>query len=101
MSRCETCIHNKVCVEVDSLHCRSDFVWYKAESGCPYYSTADVAPRAEVAREIINYIAPQCKFVTSDNIEFDIGYVTAMNKVLAMLVELKKKYTEGGSGNET
>jgi hypothetical protein len=35
---CENCIHSKVCKEVESLKCRKDFIWYRAESGCPYLS---------------------------------------------------------------
>ena len=57
--------------------------------------TADVVPKSEVAREIITEIADTCKGGDSVNISFAIGYMSAMNKVLDKLAELKKKYTEG------
>ena len=33
---CENCIHHKVCQEIESFECRKDFIWYKADTGCPY-----------------------------------------------------------------
>lgn len=49
MARCEECIHNKVCAEVNSLKCRPCFIWYDAKSGCPYYA-ADVVPISDFER---------------------------------------------------
>lgn len=34
---CENCIHHKVCEEINGLDCRKDFIWYKAETGCPHF----------------------------------------------------------------
>lgn len=56
------------------------------------FSTADVAPRAEVAREIfegIEKIGVVRKIIKDGEIIFD---------VTAEYNELKKKYTEGGQG---
>ena len=33
---CKDCIHYKVCEEIESIQRKKDFIWYKAESGCPY-----------------------------------------------------------------
>ena len=62
-----------------------------------YINAADVAPKGEVAKKIIQDIAEVCTpneayFV---GVDFEIGYYTAMNKVLAHLLELKQKHTEG------
>ena len=49
MATCKECLHAPVCEEVNSLKCRKDFAWYRAESGCPHFKpAADVAPRSEV-----------------------------------------------------
>jgi DNA repair ATPase RecN len=60
---------------------------------CP---TADVAPKSEVAIEIIQDIAKACAPHDHhlNSLDFEIGYITAMNQVLAQLEEIKKKYTE-------
>lgn len=48
MATCKECLHAPVCEEVNSLKCRKDFAWYRAESGCPHFKpAADVAPRSE------------------------------------------------------
>lgn len=60
-----------------------------------YLPTYDVAPKSEVAREIITEIADSCKGEDFKNIDFAIGYISAMNKVLAKLAEIKRRYTEG------
>lgn len=40
---CKNCLHVDVCQEIESLQCRKDFIWYQAETGCPYFKpTADV-----------------------------------------------------------
>ena len=57
MARCEECVHHKVCEEVNSLKCRQDFIWYGAESGCPYYA-ADVVPRNEVEKQLLKEKLP-------------------------------------------
>lgn len=34
---CKDCVHCDVCKEIESLPQRKDFVWYRAESGCPHF----------------------------------------------------------------
>lgn len=34
---CKDCIHHAVCDEIGNLQKRHGFVWYMAESGCPYF----------------------------------------------------------------
>ena len=93
MARCKDCIHFEPCLLLCQI--RTGLCGDNADKVCKMFKpTADVVPRAEVAREIINYIVQHCGGVTSDNVEFEIGYLTAMNKVLATLIELKKKYTK-------
>ena len=40
MSKCECkeCVHEAVCQEVNNLKCRKNFVWYRAETGCPHFN---------------------------------------------------------------
>jgi hypothetical protein len=59
---------------------------------------ADVAPKSEVAIEIIQDIAKACAPHNHhlNSLDFEIGYITAMNQVIAQLEEIKKKYTEEG-----
>jgi hypothetical protein len=53
--------------------------------------------KSEVAIEIIQDIAKACAPHDHhlNSLDFEIGYITAMNKVLAQLEEIKKKYTKG------
>ena len=51
--------------------------------------------KVEIAREIIAEIAPHCAGKVCPNLDFTMGYLTAMNKVLAELAEIKQKYVEG------
>lgn len=53
--------------------------------------------KSEVAIEIIQDIAKACAPHNHhlNSLDFEIGYITAMNQVLAKLEEIKKKYTEG------
>ena len=60
--------------------------------------TADVAPRAEVAREIFEEIDKRLDEITviaSPNDCFITTFRKTMEKVTAEMDELKKKYTEG------
>lgn len=50
--------------------------------------------KTDVAREIIAEIAPHCAGKVCHNLDFTMGYLTAMNKVLAELAKIKQKYTE-------
>jgi rubrerythrin len=34
---CKDCVHYEVCEEIESLPQRKDFIWYRAESGCPHF----------------------------------------------------------------
>lgn len=79
---------------------------------------ADVVPKIEVAalkieleamRTAANAYKMRCDAIIQDiakacaphdhhlnSLDFEIGYITAMNKVIAQLEEIKKKYTESG-----
>jgi hypothetical protein len=54
--------------------------------------------KSEVAIEIIQDIAKACAPHDHhlNSLDFEIGYITAMNQVIAQLEEIKKKYTESG-----
>ena len=96
MAHCyrEDCIHKKICYEVNSLPCRRDFVWYDGKFGCPHYnSTADAVPKTEVLK-LIEDIASCCTGEDTEDMDFAIGYYTAMNKVLLRLAIIKEKYAE-------
>ncbi len=36
---CKSCQHSSVCYEIENLKCRNEFIWYQAESGCPYFQS--------------------------------------------------------------
>lgn len=50
MARCEECIHSRVCVIRGFPSAFENTHWEKEP--CDHFKAADVAPRAEVAREI-------------------------------------------------
>jgi hypothetical protein len=54
--------------------------------------TADVVPKSEVAREIIQDIAKICAVKEFENIDVSIGYASAVNYILKELVAVKRKY---------
>lgn len=98
METCNGCIHLPVCETYND---------YFGGNRCEYYkSTADVAPKSETAREILeeiealatNHLAlleiinPQVSAVAA-------GGKHAFDLVLALTAELKKKYTEENDGN--
>lgn len=58
--------------------------------------------KSEVAIEIIQDIAKACAPHDHklNSLDFEIGYITAMNKVIAQLEEIKKKYKESGGLDE-
>ena len=56
-------------------------------------STADVIPKSEVIK-LIEDIASCCTGEDTEDMDFAIGYYTAMNKVLLRLAVLKEKYAE-------
>ncbi len=37
IATCEECMYYEVCKEIESLPQRKDFIWYRAESGCPHF----------------------------------------------------------------
>lgn len=103
MATCKECIHNSVCEEVNNLKCRKDFIWYRAESGCPYYKpTAEVAPKSEVVREIIDEIEMYVLGIKSGKeiIEkttpkiYRLKRKDYMEAVLEHIAIVKKKHTE-------
>lgn len=50
---CEECVHKKICHEIEGLRCRADFIWYKAEYGCPHYNNeADYRKQSEGVTDI-------------------------------------------------
>lgn len=49
MATCKNCLHNKLCEEINGLKCRSEFIWYDEEGGCPYYIESS-ANAVEVVR---------------------------------------------------
>ena len=72
-------------------------------------ATADVAPRAEVAREIFREIYAEIfemlplkvfRPINGDYVEktFESGKESALHGVLNCIAELEKKYTEGRDG---
>lgn len=90
--RCSDCSCEK---PLDCSLCQIGAV-YKQILTKPTY--LDVAPRTEIANEIIDYIAELTE-ITEYLKRFDqyyqIGYCQAMNVILGGLGELKKKYTQG------
>lgn len=61
---------------------------------CVIYDSGYREP-SEVALKLIEEISTYCTSEDSPNIDFAIGYLSAMNKVLRGLHELKIKYVEG------
>ena len=55
--------------------------------------TSDVVPKSEVLK-LIEDIASCCTGEDTEDMDFAIGYYTAMNKVLLRLAVLKEKYAE-------
>lgn len=39
---CQECIHYTVCQEIERLQQRTQFIWYKAESGCPHFARKSI-----------------------------------------------------------
>lgn len=84
MARCKDCIHSGVCAELEKYR---DPLWFtntKDEFCCSSYLHADVAPRAKVAREIIEEIDGWFWYCES----------YGGNVIKQRLAELKKKYAE-------
>ena len=88
MARCEECIHYDACLTFMGV--RIVLCDDKADERCKKFKpTADVAPRAVVAREIFEEIEKHL-FVIAPIEEFD-GWARIQ---LADIMRLKKKYTE-------
>ena len=94
MALCKDCIHYNVC-EQWAMDMFDEWGVDAMPNACDLFkSAADVAPKNEVAREIIAEIAPHCAGKVCHNLDFTMGYLAAMNKVLAELAKIKRKYTE-------
>lgn len=39
---CQECVHYTVCQEIERLQQRTQFIWYKAESGCPHFARKSI-----------------------------------------------------------
>lgn len=109
MARCEDCLHFDLCEAFE----RHNGLTKVESTLCGFYKpTADVAPRAEVAREIFeeieseivaalqsNYRAKQErveKQLPDDFVSYMCeGKIAALRGIEAFVEELKKKYTEG------
>ena len=86
MATCNDCIHRTVCVILAVPDAFENTKWDKEP--CDHFKAADVAPRAEVAREIfeeIRKIGLVTRVIESGNIIYD---------VTAEYTALQKKYTE-------
>ena len=93
MARCGDCIHYEACLRFADV--RIVLCGDKADQWCKVFKpAADVAPRAELAREIFEKIEKHL-FVIEPIEEFD-GWARIQ---LADIMRLKKKYTE--ANNET
>ena len=84
MATCNDCIHYNIC----ALWSTSDLIDDEAHKYCfgNFIPTADVAPRAEVAREIFEEINDIKKEYASGDIDG--------NELYIRLYQLEKKYTE-------
>ena len=77
---CQSCFHKGMCLEYDD-ECY----------GCPHYvNTADVAPRAEVALEVIDEI----QRTIDANAKVGLSSALILAAINNKLVFLKQKYTE-------
>ena len=101
MARCGDCIHYEACIRFADV--RIVLCGDKADERCKMFKhTADVAPRAEVAREIFEELD---KWINANKTGFYSPHGNYMGQGVSLglfgdnLAELKKKYTEGT--NET
>ena len=99
MATCKDCLHWNACKKMlEAMWGHSLPLGYEGGANrCKdFISAADVAPRAEVAREIFEEIEDLMRewfdFFRQDN---DIRESCAIMAALSQIAELKKKYTEG------
>ena len=113
MARCEDCIHRECCIKFACS--RIILCGDKADERCKLFkSTADLAPRAEVAREICckieeeivaalesNYRARKEHIERHAELAYDTellleinGKINALRGIEGFVEELKKKYAE-------
>lgn len=86
MARCDNCLANKVCD-----HHRFGF-----ENCGSYISAADVAPKSEVAREIIDKFMSAMRVKHEENRpKYGGALALLLPDIEQIAAELKKKYTEG------
>ena len=108
MARCDDCIHKIVC----SALIKDGLPWndgeYPAEAFCfDFQPTANVAPRAEVAREIFEEIdkllsVDESGFWTLAECGLEEGFSyceTYVHNLRNKLAELRKKYESEGENN--
>lgn len=94
MARCTDCIHYEACLKFADL--RVILCGDKADTKCIMFKpTADVAPRAEVAKEIFEEIKDQLRgifdFFRQDN---DIRESCAIMFAISEVDKIEKKYTQ-------
>ncbi len=94
MARCKECLHYEVCAKEGRLVQVDEHTWDEynklddVEQFCTNYFTADVAPRADVAREIFEEIENDYADFLFD------GYRNIVVLTEKDFAELKKKHTE-------
>ena len=102
MATCKECIHEKLCVIKAFPDAFENTQWDKEP--CDHFlSTADVAPKSEVTREIfeeierfiLTCIENDEKVFNSGEDEYYDGRFMGFKIIEEHLAELKKKYTEG------
>lgn len=85
MARCKDCIHDKVC---NMWAVDSGIPFVNADTCEHFKSTPDVAPKSEVALDVI------CK-VKNKVRKYKQNVVNPYEHIILYLNELEKKYTEG------
>ena len=82
--RCENCIHDKVC---DMWAVDSGIPFVNADTCEHYKPTADVAPKSEVALDVIRKVKNKVR-------KYKQNAVNPYEHIMLYLNELEKKYTE-------
>lgn len=86
--KCQTCIHNAVCQELEEFRDALGWVSTEGEFVCSYYDNAGYRKASEIFEEI-----EYCMSLFEDD---DDGYLLKKCEFEYFMRELKKKYTEGG-----
>ena len=90
MARCENCIHERVCLHEENI--RTDTyaymgVSYDVEKCKHFILSADVAPKSEVALDVIRKFKNKVR-------QYKHNAVNPYDHIILYLNELEKKYTE-------